>query len=283
MTTIETIRAELLRHKELFKEAADVGGYYASARRDEVNELLAFLDTLQEKSEKPINPTLQEQPVRPSVEDAMKELDEKIAKVKKAGSWKNPELLDEMRYEQPVCGGLEKEVASFIETFGWGKTKHLAEKELINTTARHFYELGKQSKREEWTEEDVENGSYISAFLQANCGDDETLKKATMWFMSRLKQLPFVPLNDGDADIKAIAERMYPNKEGMLYGLHSTLQRGVFVKGYLYCKEQMMKEAVEGEVYLYHSYNRNATAIVVDIPKENLGDNVRIIICKKED
>ena len=38
--------------------------------------------------------------------------------------------------------------------------------------------------------EDIKNGSYISAFLQANCGDSVILKEATMWFMSRLKQLP---------------------------------------------------------------------------------------------
>ena len=44
-----------------------------------------------------------------------------------------------------------------------------------------------------------------------------------------------------------------------------------------------MKEAVEGEVYLYHSYNRDAIAIIVDIPKENLGDKVRIIIVKEDE
>lgn len=48
-------------------------------------------------------------------------------------------------------------------------------------------------------------------------------------------------------------------------------------------KEQMMKDAVEGEVYLYHSYNRDATAILVDLPKENLGDKVRIVLLKEED
>lgn len=41
---------------------------------------------------------------------------------------------------------LEKEKEKFIESFGWGKTRHLAEKELISITARHFYELGKNSK-----------------------------------------------------------------------------------------------------------------------------------------
>jgi len=48
-------------------------------------------------------------------------------------------------------------------------------------------------------------------------------------------------------------------------------------------KEQMMKGAVEGEVYLYESYKRTATAILVDISKEELGDKVRIIVLPKED
>ena len=59
--------------------------------------------------------------------------------------------------------------------------------------------------------------------------------------------------------------------------------KDAFFAGVDWKERELMKEAVEGVVYLYHSYNRNATAIVVDIPKENLGDNVRIIICKKED
>lgn len=37
---------------------------------------------------------------------------------------------------------LEEEMDKFIETFGWGKTKHLAEKELISATARHFAKWG---------------------------------------------------------------------------------------------------------------------------------------------
>lgn len=44
----------------------------------------------------------------------------------------------------------------------------------------------------------------------------------------------------------------------------------------------MMEEAVEGEVYLYHGYNRDAIAILVDIPKDKLGDKVRIIIVKED-
>lgn len=57
-----------------------------------------------------------------------------------------------------------------------------------------------------------------------------------------------------------------------------------FIAGAEWQKEQMLKEAVEGEVYLYSSYKREATAIIVDIPKENLGDKVKIVIVPiKED
>ncbi len=53
--------------------------------------------------------------------------------------------------------------------------------------------------------------------------------------------------------------------------------------GYNLCKQQMLKDAVEGEVYLYYSYKRKSTAILVDIPIEDLGDKVRIIVLKEEE
>ena len=51
--TIEKIRAEIERHKELFKEACDVGSFYACARRDEANAILEFLSDLEKECEKP--------------------------------------------------------------------------------------------------------------------------------------------------------------------------------------------------------------------------------------
>ena len=47
---------------------------------------------------------------------------------------------------------MEKEIASFITQFGWGNTKHLAEKELINCTARHFAEWGYLRAAEKYNE-----------------------------------------------------------------------------------------------------------------------------------
>ena len=57
--------------------------------------------------------------------------------------------------------------------------------------------------------------------------------------------------------------------------------RHFFNLGVEWQKEQMMKEAVEGVVYRYESYQRIATAIIVDIPREILGNKVKLIIVKK--
>ena len=121
---------------------------------------------------------------------------------------------------------------------------------IFQDIARHFYELGRKSKGAEWTEKDIENGSYISAFLQANCGNNVILKEATMWFMSRLRQLPIQQskVQPVCEDLKKRVSEIYPNKEGDLYSLHSTLQRGGYIRGYQDCKDEMMKKAVEGEI-----------------------------------
>lgn len=55
-----------------------------------------------------------------------------------------------------------------------------------------------------------------------------------------------------------------------------------FIAGAKWQKEQMMKEAVEGEVYRYESYHRIATAIVVDIPRESIDNKVKLIIVKED-
>ena len=263
--------------------------------------VLKQLDTLQEKSEKPINPTIDTLQEQPGKHNAL--FDSCLAKV-------NPETREEVRknidkmIEQPV--ELDDAINNWqgIEAFpeGCGITPLPKAMEIVDKTARHFYELGRQSKGAEWTEEDIKNGSYISAFLQANCGDSVILKRATIWFMSRLKQLPIQQsklevcegleeeinrLSKNEyfdfTDWKAIARHFAKwQKEQMMKDCVHEVNQAYF-RGIEVGKAEMMKEAVEGEVYLYHSYNRNATAIVVDIPKENLGDKVRIIICKKED
>jgi len=114
--------------------------------------------------------TLQEQPVRPSVEDAMKELDEKIAKVKKAGSWKNPELLNEMRDEQSICNGseeceeiLDNEIFDWLynnDCRGWDKYGNIyVSKTDLRNLVKHFINTY-HSNQEQPVCEDVDEEIY---------------------------------------------------------------------------------------------------------------------------
>lgn len=82
MTTIEQIKAEIERQIKDPQEHC-----YGVSSINKLRELLDFIDTLE--SEKQINP-----------DDAMKELDEKIALVKERGTWKDVDVdsyMDEVR------------------------------------------------------------------------------------------------------------------------------------------------------------------------------------------
>lgn len=84
-------------------------------------------------------------------------------------------------------------------------------------------------------------------------------------------------------ELNKIAERIYPNKEGDLSSLHAELQRGGFIRGFQYCKEQMMKEAVEGEIMTngFYPYEPRIVAPYPNCPYD-FGDKVRIIIVKED-
>ena len=118
---IDDARQKVIR--QIRAEVERLENYYTSVEWY-VEALLSFLDTLQE------------QPDNLSAEDAMKVLDEKIAKVKKDGSWKNTELLDEMRGEQfdydDIGDAVEKIRQRFPEV-GFAK---------ISRIAHIFYHMG---------------------------------------------------------------------------------------------------------------------------------------------
>jgi len=59
-TTIETIRAEIERRKNYLKPQGGQGLILCEEMRKQLDSLLSFLDTLQEKSEKPINPVCED-------------------------------------------------------------------------------------------------------------------------------------------------------------------------------------------------------------------------------
>lgn len=255
-TIIEKIRAEIERRIETYKKGYANGD---DRRADALELLLSFLDTLQE------------QPV---------DLDNKT-------------IMEEIR--KLGCYPSEFDVA------------------------RRFYELGKQSKQTEWTEKDKSILNNIVAYKYLNVDDLEWLKdipnriqqskpttaegleeEIKRWLKEgEITDTRYDDYNDNDIESTARHFAQWGAEHRGSSEIPKDLEEAAkkyaddtnptdsfyeaFKEGALWMREQMMKEAVEGEVYLYHSYNRNATAIVVDIPKENLGDNVRIIICKKED
>lgn len=64
--------------------------------------------------------------------------------------------------------------------------------DIIASLQQELQESGSSEKPNnpaEWSEEDIQYSSYISAFLQSNCGENEVLKQAIIWFMTRLKSL----------------------------------------------------------------------------------------------
>jgi len=186
-TIIEKIRAKVNRLKpRIRKICGEEVKIPVEKVREKFDTLLSFLSDL-EKEEKPMNP----QPVKIDIRKELASIEfmgvndardtETIARHFYA--------LGQQSKEQPVCEDAEMEIKE-TELEYQQRSERGEYPVNIESICRRFYELGRQSKQTEWTEEDIKNGSYISAFLQANCGDSVILKRATIWFMSRLKQLP---------------------------------------------------------------------------------------------
>lgn len=122
----EKLKAEIERLRKLVVE----DNYYLDNYEQTLGYGLALDDMGQ------FFDTLSEEPASKGYDEAY--LNEKIAKASK--TWEGVDVdkyMDEIRGREPDKS-LEEEMDKFIETFGWGKTKHLAEKELISATARHF-------------------------------------------------------------------------------------------------------------------------------------------------
>ena len=130
MNTIETIRSEVERRKkeweslsESYSEDMD-----ADAMVAEYESILSFLSTLQEKSEKPINP--------------------------KERHFGPPNWYPHPLEEQPVCEELDDAIDNYVidHQFDFDTATYdgaLFREEDMRETARHFYELGRQSKPED--------------------------------------------------------------------------------------------------------------------------------------
>ena len=153
---IQAIKAEIERLK-------GIGGIVPLDNREQKTgyesaliDIETFIDTLE--SEKPMNP-----------EAAMKELDEKIALVKRRGTWDGvdvDEYMDEVRGrapEKPINqeDELNEEIKKFIDEYGYERG---ADKLLIAIVARNFVEWQKEQMMKEAVEGVVcygSKGAYI--------------------------------------------------------------------------------------------------------------------------
>ena len=88
------------------------------------------------------------------------------------------------------------------------------------------------------------------------------------------------------------AAKSAEKKTGFGELVHSKVSRGVnsaygigFLEGAEWAREQMLKEAVEADVNTYRDLasGKSWAEFVVEMPTNNLGDKVRVIVLKKED
>lgn len=190
--------------------------------------------------------TLQEQPVKPSVEDAMKELDKKIAKATK--SWKGVDvdkMLAECRGydEQPVCKGLE-EYASKIVT------------ELVPTLGQKY-----------------PDGSYVGGTRDYFSREEliGLVKAGAKWKMEQSE------LSCEGLEEAAIQAHIRLEESEELSFLN------IFKAGAEWQKEKLMRFAVEG--YLVTDGLNDLQVKTANLGDRGYyqGDKVRIIIVKEEE
>jgi len=197
MNTIETIRAEVERLKEEHKEPTFRGDEYEEGGLNgyqlALDKVLAKLDTLQEKSEKPINPkpmmiewtgnnlkeVIEFTGKSPRFDEWFKTWDEYESYVHShgnilklfnedgthlevpVGAWifKTPDgknVPSVFTFKQPVCDGFEGEFAKFSNDVDAEHPFPICVDE-FKDFARHFYELGQQSLKDKDTFDEVDD------------------------------------------------------------------------------------------------------------------------------
>lgn len=84
--------------------------------------------------------------------------------------------------------------------------------------------------------------------------------------------------------IEEAADKYEKANTGIYPEVGQTSIRDAFIDGYNLCREQMMKEAVEADVNIYRDIvvGKSWAEFVVEMPTNNLGDKVRIIVVKKD-
>lgn len=160
---IKKVRAEIERHKELFKEACDVGSFYACARRDEANAILEFLSDLEKSNSKDFPTTVEE----------MKQFLATHPKVEVPEKYKTPDWMFDKSGKPIVPNELKKEIERQLAIFPYTKvTPELPEsrfiiirKELFQF-ARHFAQWQKEQMMKEAVEGVVcygSKGAYVES------------------------------------------------------------------------------------------------------------------------
>lgn len=164
---------------------------------------------------------------------------------------------------------------------------------LLISLKEYFEKTPKEQLDADWEKLKVYNeiGPDIETYCKVQREQQEVdLKKETKEWVNLMVGASF-PEQDGDfiseedyrSVIRQTALHFYELGQSQMPMPEDTVlfQKGV-AEGRRLEREDMMKDVVEGEVYLYYSYKRKSTAILVDIPIEDLGDKVRIIIVKDE-
>ena len=257
---------------------------------DGLHEALDILSTLE--SEKPIN-----------LDDAMKELDEKIALVKERGTWDGVDVdkyMDAVRGREPEKPmNQEKFSKEFDEYFlpknreqkgMWGFAK-------IYDLAEHFAEWGYLRAAEKYNaieykrqlaeenDEVVINGHKVSYDKDK---DAITMEEIPNDLEEAAEEFAFKSLDDvvlygctlsgRRACFIAGAKWQYQKDRGEF----AQIKAKTWNEGFDACKEQMLKEAVEG-VVTYDNFGNNVVRAGVFNKDFEYGDKVRIIVISNTD
>lgn len=85
-------------------------------------------------------------------------------------------------------------------------------------------------------------------------------------------------------NIEEAADKYEKEHTGIYPEVGQTSIRDAFIDGYNLSREQMMEEAVEADVNIYRDIvvGKSWAEFVVEMPTNNLGDKVRIIVVKKD-
>ena len=248
MTTIEKIRAEIERRiKELEEQIGDIFDSKSVLRIDELKRFLSFLDTLEEPEESKKLELIKRSWYRQGYIDGE-------FKQEPMFLLENHEYKDNPKYgkplEEPVCEELDEELDRFIasgksvtvDDYGTYKVSYHDFKKV----ARHFANWQKEQDTREMI---MSDGSYFQ-----KCYD---LGKKDMKEQMMNNGTVILTEEDFDAEKEKSVEW-----------------------GYNLCKEQMMKEAVEGD-FMLNPYPIISLDDCKDYDFKD-GDKVRIVIVKEE-